>query len=329
MFKVDNNPILADDVQVLMLLKKQLAELGKNLFNEFKVGERNIQTNCPIHSEGQERRPSCGISTIDSERVKSGTVHCFTCGYTATLEEMISHCFGYNDFGSFGKKWLLRNFVTVKITKRPDLDLDFKRKNVFEELKKELKTIDYETELEKYRFYHPYMYQRKLTDSVIEMFDVGFDKNFSLGGRQIPSLTFPVKDKDGNILFIARRSIKGKIFNYPKDVEKPIYGLFEKPINTKSLIVCESIIDALTCYVYKKPAVALLGLGTKQQYEELKRLNIRHYILAFDSDLAGKKADMNFRKNVTNKLITSYILPNNTDINDLDKKEFDKLVERF
>jgi len=97
MFYVNKNPILASELEVLNELKTQLALNGIQRFAEFKPGPRNIQFNCPIHAGGQERKPSCGISTVNKEEVPAGTVHCFTCGYTATLEQMISHCFGKDD----------------------------------------------------------------------------------------------------------------------------------------------------------------------------------------------------------------------------------------
>ena len=64
------------------------------------------------------------------------------------------------------------------------------------------------------------MYERGLTDEVIEEFDIGYDKDTRC-------ITFPVRDKSGGTLFVARRSVDTKYFNYPKEAEKPLYGLFE------------------------------------------------------------------------------------------------------
>jgi DNA primase len=331
MFYVNKNPILADELQVLNELKVQLELNGILRFAEFKVGPRNIQFNCPIHNDGQERKPSCGISTVNKEEVPAGTVHCFTCGYTASLEQMISDCFGKDDDGAFGKEWLIKNFLTISIENRKDIILDLERGN-------NRKTTSYvsEEELDSYRYYHPYMYKRRLTDEVIEQFDVGYDDHFELKDKfgkvksVLRCLTFPVRDINGNTLFIARRSVDIKFFHYPEGVDKPIYGLYELPKDANEIIVCESVLNTLTCYTYGKPSVALLGLGTEYQYDQLRKLPCRKIITALDPDGAGYRATERLKKALKgNKLVTSYVLPEGKDVNDLEKEEFENLEELF
>lgn len=331
MFYVNKNPILAGELEVLNELKTQLALNGIQRFAEFKPGPRNIQFNCPIHAGGQERNPSCGISIINQEGVPAGTVHCFTCGYTATLEQMISHCFGKDDDGAFGREWLIKNFLTISIENRKDIILDLQRGN-----NKITNNYITEEELDSYRYYHPYMYKRRLTDEVIEQFDVGYDNHFELKDKfgkvksVLRCLTFPVRDINGNTLFIARRSVDIKFFHYPEGINKPVYGLYELPKDAKEVIVCESILNALTCYVYGKPAVALLGLGTEYQYDQLRKLGCRKIITALDPDNAGQRATARLKKALNgSKLVTSYIIPEGKDINDLEKEEFENLQELF
>lgn len=331
MFYINRNPILADDLEVLNELKHQLARRGILRFNEFKVGPRNIQFNCPIHSNGQERKPSCGISTTPIRDTPAGTVHCFTCGYTATLEEMVSHCFGKDDLGNYGREWLIKHFLTVSIENRKDISLDVSRgsKSI------EMHYISGE-ELDSYRYYHPYMYQRKLTDEVIEKFDVGYDNHFELKDKDgkvkqvLRCLTFPVRDKNGNTLFIARRSIDVKFFHYPAGVNKPVYGIYELPDDAEEVIVCESILNALTCWVYGKYAVALNGLGTEYQYTQLKKLPARKLIIALDPDAAGQRASERLKKELgAVKIVTQYDIPIGKDLNDLNQSEFKNLLEIF
>ena len=331
MFYVNKNPILADELEVLNELKIQLELNGILRFAEFKVGPRNIQFNCPIHNDGQERKPSCGISTVNKEEVPAGTVHCFTCRYTASLEQMISDCFGKEDDGAFGKEWLVKNFLTISIENRKDIILDLERGN-----NKDITKYISEEELDSYRYYHPYMYKRRLTDEVIAQFDVGHDNHFELKDKfgkvksVLNCLTFPVRDINGKTLFIARRSVDIKFFHYPEGVDKPIYGLYELPKDANEIIVCESILNTLTCYTYGKPSVALLGLGTEYQYEQLRKLPCRKIITALDPDDAGQRATERLKKAMKgNKLVTSFILPEGRDINDLEKEEFENLQELF
>ena len=321
--EVNNHVILDDTQDILIELRKQLELNGVKRFAKFIDSGNNIQTNCPFHKEGQERKPSFGINK------KTGECHCFGCGWSGTLSEMISNCFGKDDFGVYGNKWLIRNFLSVAVESRPDIDVDFyRRKKITSETKKYIS----EQELDSYRYTHPYMYKRKLTDEIIDLFDIGYDKNTEC-------ITFPNRDINGNCLFVARRSVKTKFFNYPQDVEKPVYGLYECNICAKTIknwfpdeiIICESMIDALTCWVYGKYAVALNGTGNENQFKALRNMPNRKFILATDMDEAGLKARERIRQSLGNKLVTEYVWDINVakDINDMNKEYFDSLREVF
>ena len=321
--EVNNHVILDDTQDILIELRKQLELNGVKRFAKFIDSGNNIQTNCPFHKEGQERKPSFGINK------NTGECHCFGCGWSGTLSEMISNCFGKDDFGVYGNKWLIRNFLSVAVESRPDIDVDFCRsKKITSETKKYIS----EQELDSYRYTHPYMYKRKLTDEIIDLFDIGYDKNTEC-------ITFPNRDINGNCLFVARRSVKTKFFNYPQDVEKPVYGLYECNICAKTIknwfpdeiIICESMIDALTCWVYGKYAVALNGTGNENQFKTLRNMPNRKFILATDMDEAGLKARERIRQSLGNKIVTEYVWDINVakDINDMSKEYFDSLKEVF
>ena len=279
----------------------------------------NIMVSCPYHKGGQERRPSAGILKTD------GTFHCFTCGETHSLQEVISYCFGHTDdiVGGFGWEWLLKNFLTVSVEERKAVELDFSRNKSYQQSVD--KYVD-NSELDKYREYHPYMWERKMTPDVVEIFDVGYD-------RDSKCITFPVRNIMGNCLFVARRSVVSKFFNYPSGTEKPVYGLYELScLDTypKEIIICESMIDAITCWVYGKYAVALNGLGNDLQFAQLNKMPCRKFILATDNDEAGQKARKRLRTHIKNKLITEYVFPKGKkDINDLTLEEFTNLREIF
>lgn len=322
MLKIDNYIIQAEPMIILETLKQQLELEGRTLFHKFIMGKDNIQFCCPIHNNGQERKPSCGLRITGEQ---AGVVHCFSCGYTSDLYEMISNCFGYKDDGQFGKRWVSRNFNQATIDDREDLNLglELKRKPA-----KPIINFISEKELDSYRYYHPYMYERKMTNEVIEKFDVGFDKATNC-------ITFPVNDESGNCLFIARRSINSKYFNYPSGVEKPVYGIYELKKyapNAKEVIVCESIIDALTCWTYNVPALALNGTGSFTQFEQLIKLcnlGVRRIIAGFDGDTAGYNATEKLKKSIPNILVQDLLIPEGKDINDLCEEEFSKLFKKL
>ena len=330
---------------ILLELVSQLRANNIQLIQKYKDGPTHIQICCPYHSNGMERRPSAGL------RKEDGIFHCFACGEVHSLQEVISYCFGYTDdvVGKFGWQWLLKNFATVQAEERKDVNIDCSR-TISNSGIDRLDNFVTEEELDKYRYTHPYMYKRGLTDDIIELFDIGYDS-------ATDCITFPIRDVDGNCLFIARRSVKTKFFNYPEGVEKPLYGLYEidckvcefidkqsgrdisgyihKPSYEQSypkeIIVCESMLDALSFWTVGKYAVALNGLGNELQFKQLRELPCRKIILATDMDERGLDARKRIRLNIQNrKIITEYYFPKGRkDANECSKEELMNLEEVF
>ena len=314
---INNLTFETDLMSILDELRSQLSANGIQLLGAMRDTPDNIMVACPYHKDGQERRPSAGIKKSD------GVFHCFSCGETHSLQEMISHCFGrYDDMiGAFGWEWLLKNFLTVSVEERKGIELNISR-NTTEKVSSYIS----EDELDEYRVYHPYMWKRKMTPEVVDIFDIGYDK-------RTQSITFPVRDIQGRCLFIARRSVNTKFFNYPSGAEKPIYGLYELsqlPEYPKEVIICESMIDAIYFWTVGKYAVALNGLGNELQFRQLKEMPCRKFILCTDSDEAGMQARRRIRKNIRNKLIVEYVLPaGRKDANDCTLDELMSLREIF
>lgn len=344
MFYVNGLPILADELVVIATLKSQLKELGIERFYTYKHRGDEMQICCPYHKEGQERRPSASISLTDKQdgngrKIPAGTFHCFACQTTTSLEEMISHCFGKKDLGQFGIKWMLENFTrATELVSKEAFDIPNPYKS---DIRKSLYIS--EEELESYRVYHDYMYKRGLTDELIEIFDVGYDPKFKLETKDkksylVPSLTFPVRDKTGGTLFVARRSVQGKMFHYPHDVQKPLYGLYElykywdvgvdknnNLLVLDELYIVESILNCITCWKYRVPAIALLGTGTPQQLKEIERIPVRKHVLAYDPDEAGDKGVSRFLRTVHKTNIEIMDIAEGFDVNDLSEEEFWKV----
>ena len=135
-------------------------------------------------------------------------------------------------------------------------------------------------------------------------------------------------------MFIARRSVKQKFFQYPPNVQKELYGIYQLyqlyPF-PKEVYICESMIDCLYLWTFNKPACALNGLGNELQFKQLRELPCRVLILATDSDEAGLRARERIRMNMQNtKIIKEVILPKGRkDINECTPNEIQNLVEVF
>ena len=240
-------------------------------------------------------------------------------------------------------KWIVKNFATVSIEERKDVEIDMERNHTTNKnsilASSDNNKSNYvsEEELDSYRYYHKYWTKRGITDdNIIELFDLGYDQRTNC-------ITFPVRDIDGNCLFVARRSVKTKWFNYPKDVEKPLYGLYElskfwkgeyrvdeipeESIHpfVQEIYITESMIDCLLLWQAGKYALALNGTGSREQIDLLRKLPNRHYVLATDNDEAGLKARSKLRKALaSSKLITEILFPDGIkDIGDLGVEHID------
>lgn len=319
---INNVHIDADVVDIITELKSQLEINGIHLFAKYyDKGGSDVMVCCPYHKEGRERKPSAGIRKSD------GLFHCLACDETHSLPEMISHCFGWHDpFGKQGLKWLVKNFATTEVSEREDITLDLERNHTSDKSD----FLDYsshnkllcvsEDELDKYRYTHPYMYERGLDDDTINLFDIGYDE-------KTDSITFPVRYwgcvNFGKCLFLAKRRINFKRFDLPSNIEKPLYGMYElncllqadwlenEPSKISEVWIVEGLFDCLRLWVNGIPALAGFGCNFSQyQLNLIRGLPIRTVVLATDNDEAGRKARMKLRQALPTKLILEAKIPN-------------------
>ena len=333
--KVNGINLEATPEQIIDILREELSnQQGRYILRRTKSLANNYQFSCPFHSEGLENHPSCGMTReVGYSRGKvidPGTVHCFTCGYTSPLPKFIADVLGNVRGELFGMQWLKQHFLSSSEVLRPEINLFATSKR---SAKKKFITED---ELVKYRWNHPYMYERGLDDNLIELFDVGYDKLSNC-------LTFPVKNIDGDIVFIYRRSVFKKFHNYGEDDDKTnyLYGAYEllqyqndfdEDLRNRVYVV-ESILNCLTLWKYGFPAVSTMGVGGGNQYELLKKLPQRQLVLALDPDKAGINGQNKIRQKLKSTKIVSelsypdYFYTDKLDINsNPDELNFDNII---
>ena len=97
MIILNNKVINASVLDILKELRWQLNQNDIDKLKVIKVNGNNAQITCPVHKEGKESKPSAGVTLDNAGKAEAGTCHCFTCGYVASLPQLISDCFGYND----------------------------------------------------------------------------------------------------------------------------------------------------------------------------------------------------------------------------------------
>lgn len=304
------------DVDVETILKKIQRENTNGYLKHIRKHGENIAITCPSHKGGKENNPSCYVyNSRLSNDVPYGWYRCFTCGDQGPLYKLVSICLSLSIEDA--KQWLIDNFSNTyseKLLSLPKIEIS---KRI--EPNKTVETTKYldESVLDEFAYFHPYMFRRGLTEEIVLKFRIGYNK-------KTDSITFPVWDEFGHLIGITERNVKTKYFHIPENMGKPVYLLnYINSNNITEVVVCESQLDALKCWVWGIPAIALFGTGSKKQYDILNKSGIRFYHLALDGDMAGEHGIKRFIKNIRNDVFVDIIqIPNGKDVNDLSKEEF-------
>lgn len=310
---LDNYIIDAPIVDILEYCKSQLTN-GK-LSNIIDNGDW-VSIPCPFHSNGRESHNSCGVVSDPNSELQYGLFNCFACGTKGTLVDLIAGCFECDKIKA--KEWLIYHFGTLSYERTidiPEIDLNSNLPTTTRDI----------SELDTMENYHPYMTKRKLTPEVIDKFKIKYNPLNE-------SIVFPVWDKNGNYLFYTSRNINYKSFHIPKNVTKPVYLLnFIIEQGIKCCVVCESQINAITCWTHGVPAIALFGCHLlDNQLEDLNSSGIRYYVLALDNDEKGNAGVVEFKKKIRKDVFVDVItVPEGKDVNDLTPEEFNMLFEDY
>lgn len=308
MIRIRNKLINTSIDRILHTIRKETnGEYIKDIKPE-KNG--SIQFTCPYHANHNEKHPSCGIIS-DPNSSKEGIWHCFTCGAKGYITDLIGYCFNNDKY--FGEDWLLERFGNIIIEEEElllPIELETKKKEYLDP-----------NILKQYSYFHPYMFKRGLNESTIKKFHIGYDKDTD-------SITFPMWDIKSNLVGITERSVNTKRFYIPEDLDKPVYLLnYIVKENIQTVWVCESQLNTLLCWQRGRPAIGLIGTGTRKQYEILKKSGIREYFLAFDGDEAGDKGKKRFIENMPKDILINIVnIPRGKDVADLSDEEFEKLT---
>lgn len=305
-----NNKYINTSVENIVIFIKQRS--NNKYFSTYKIRGDELHAPCPFHKDGQEKHPSF---SIHCDKEKAGVYHCFTCGVSGNILQLVAHCLNLNDYQA--KELLLENFENVIFSSEielPKIELESKQNFYINE-----------KVLEQYRYIHPYVLDRGITEETIKKFQIGCTPD----GQYI---TFPCWDKFGNLIGIFKRSTTNKSFIIPKDILKPIYLLnFVLKENYDTVFVCEGNFDALKMWQNGYPSIALFGAGTsKSQIELLNSTEIRNYILMYDNDIAGRHGAERFKKFIRKDVfITDVIMPEGKDCADCSKEEIDTILQAY
>ena len=295
MITIWKTPIVATVEQVLKDLKLQI--YGAGLLREIKNTGSDLMCTCPFHANGKEHNPSCGVllqqKVTKDKTYEAGTVHCYTCGYTADLPQFVADLLGLSSPVE-GFKWLVNQYnYQTEERELPDLDM-YRGSTAKSSVLEESLVKQYTQNLLQSEEACRYLHKRRIANWVLEAYELGFDP-------EDKTVLFPVRGMDGKVIFYKGRSIAGKHFYNAKEVDKTsvVFGLWEilngsfswgTSDQIEEVWITESEIDALSLISYGVPAVAIMGSHiSEDQCKELERTPFRRFVIATDNDDAGRK----------------------------------------
>lgn len=303
-----------DPYKLILELKEELKLRNRSYFKDVIDKSDKIVFTCPYHKNGQESTPSATLRKTsfihNGKEYEAGTVGCFACKETSSFTAMIGYLLTGKPIEYIGLQWIIKKTGNVyskyviedklKTNEQKGYRL-WKQNQLYKNLDFDLPIIE-ESELEKYRYTHSYLYKRGLTDEQIEEFDIGIDNNFKSGELIYTTVTFPIKDLQGNVRAIIRRvaSSQVKRFFIPETKTKPIWGLYEclsKLKENEPIYLCEGIFDSLHLLRLGLKSCSLVGVGSNfQAYFLSKMPQISIINIVFDGDEAGINGAERFKK---------------------------------
>lgn len=255
MITIWKTPIVATVEQVLKDLKLQL--YGAGLLKEIKNTGSDLMCTCPFHANGKEHNPSCGVllqqKVTKDKTYEAGTVHCYTCGYTADLPQFVADLLGLSSPVE-GFKWLVNQYnYQTEERELPDLDM-YRGSTAKSSVLEESLVKQYTQNLLQSEEACRYLHKRRIANWVLEAYELGFDP-------EDKTVLFPVRGMDGKVIFYKGRSIAGKHFYNAKEVDKTsvVFGLWEilngsfswgTADQIEEVWITESEIDALSLISY-------------------------------------------------------------------------------
>ena len=224
MITVWKTPIAASVEQILRDLKLML--FAEGLLRDQNNTGSDVMVTCPFHKRGHERKPSCGVSLKEKitpdKTYEAGTVHCYTCGYTADLPTFISDLLGLGN-AMEGFKWLVGHY-NYSANDREEIQFNFFRGTDEGQVAAmdEGEVEEYHKNLLRSQKAQNYLRGRCISRDVMEIYNLGFDPADEV-------VLFPVYSRRGDVLFYKSRSLVGKHFFNAKDIDKTaaVYGLYQ------------------------------------------------------------------------------------------------------
>ena len=288
MLEVEGKYYFTDVEHILDKLKVEISGISGN----------NIMMCCPFH---KERKPSFGI------HAETGKYNCFSCNAKGDIISFIGRILNVDRKEAI--KYISNLSAKERVAPKMPINTNSLHNNIYDYHK--------HTDLEGYKYFH----NRNISKKTVDMFEISSKDGYVI---------FPIRDKQGTILEVQKRQISNKKYLFPKgfNIRQYIFGLYELykyGDKNKPVIVCESVIDALTCWEYGYQAIAIYSAMLRaEQLELLVKSPFRLFKDGYDRDEAGRLGWRVFKEQAIPRGIRVIESKehNKKDINELSYKEF-------
>lgn len=282
------------------------------------VGE-NIMCNCFFHNE---RTPSFGINA------ETGLYNCFGCGSRGNVATLVKHL-DHFDTVMDAENYLIDLYGEYAHHESENFTIEFN----------ETVHVDYyisDNVLQPYKFRHPYLSHRGLSEDIQRFFEIGYDK-------RTRAVTIPYRDHLNRLLTVKFRSVIDKKFWYkpslPANIKsETLFGLNNVLKSSQRIVaITEAEIDCMSVWDTRLASAIAIG-GNMFNEPQAKRLfntlSPDYEILLFlDNDSGGDAG----RERVANHLGGRYklsqvnwdlITRDVKDANDCTTEELKMLIEK-
>ena len=304
--------------------------------------DKHNQIKCPFHSDD---KPSCKIYP------ETNTFHCFGCSATGDQIEFIEKYEKCGKHEALLKAKELITGTTVPTTNNTDVMGIASKKAAKEETNFETLFAKQKEGLPRSPKALQYLKDRGLD----QLNQIGYNSGVNWNKLK-KCLTFPLKDKNGNIVSLYGRRVTNDKENHTIEYGKHYYSENRKGLypgypndDTEILIITEAIIDAATLELIIKnekskidnkettilSAYGTNGLTTEHQTAIKGLKKLKEIIFFFDGDYAGTEAVVKTSHDLSQRCpgisISTVPTPENEDINSLwlnyDKETILQLIQ--
>ena len=244
-------------------------EAYKDRFNRGKVMDGKFISCSPFRDD---KNPSFVLFLDRGNWLDSGTDR------RGSFVELLSFLSGEDEEG-------VKDYLLNKYNQITDVDLLQLKLNL--NLEKAMPFIYQDGLPSEFKFRHPYLNSRGISEAVQRGFKIGYDK-------ETKSVVIPWTNKDGQIVRLQFRSVNSKKFWFSKEgdrIKNHLFGLYHiYRKNSTTAWIVEAPIDCMYLWTQGIPSIATGTASISNiQLKLLKQSPIETLIIASDNDEAGMK----------------------------------------